>query len=79
MWNEAMHPMGWAGHGLGLFLMILFWVVVVVAAVYLLRGVLGDGRGSGPGETALEVLERRYAEGDIDEQEFQRKRADLTR
>ncbi len=79
MWSEAMHPMGWAGHGLGLVLMALFWVVVIAGAIYLLRGLAGRGSRSGPAETALQVLERRYAEGAIDQQEFERKRADLSR
>lgn len=77
-----MHPMGWggwAGHGLGLLLMILFWAVVVVGVVYLVRAIAGRDSCSGPAETALQVLERRYAEGAIDQQEFERKRADLTR
>lgn len=82
MWSEAMHPMGWGGwggHGLGLILMILFWAAVIAGAVFLVRALAGRGGRSADAETALQVLERRYAEGAIDQQEFQRKRADLTR
>lgn len=79
MWSEAMHPMGWGGHGLGLVLMVLFWAAVIAGAVYLVRALASRGSQSGPAETALQVLERRYAEGAIDQQEFERKRADLSR
>ena len=49
MWHEAMHPMGWfgwAGHGVGLILMLLFWALVIAAVVYLVRGL--SGRGARP-------------------------------
>ena len=82
MWHEAMHPMGWfgwAGHGVGLILMLLFWALVIAAVVYLVRGLSGRGARPDSAETALQVLERRYAEGAIDGQEFRSKRAELTR
>ncbi len=57
----------------------LFWIAVVAGVIVLFRS-----RGWGPRpvteprETALDVLERRYAEGAIDEDEYRRRRAVLT-
>lgn len=77
--------MGWGWHWLG---MLLFWVVpllvvIVLAAVavrYLFAG--GARIGGAPGEDrnrALEVLEERYARGDINREEYLQKRDDLKR
>ncbi|MGA7801774.1 MAG: SHOCT domain-containing protein [Gammaproteobacteria bacterium] len=59
----------------------LFSLVVVVAIVVMLRGVWrgrsGRGGDIGAGRTPREILEERYARGEIDEQEFERRRRDL--
>ncbi|WP_040727394.1 SHOCT domain-containing protein [Thiomicrorhabdus sp. Kp2] len=53
--------------------MWLFWLVVLVVIFVLLRQFtpLSDK------ETALEVLKKRYAKGEIDKQEFEEKKKDL--
>ena len=58
----------------------LFWIAVVVAVILLFRsrGPWGPRPAAEPRETALDVLERRYAEGAIDEDEYRRRRAVLT-
>lgn len=61
------------GMGLG---MILVWIVPLVLLVLLYRGYVG-GRRDRQDKTALEILEARYARGEIDQKEFQRRRADL--
>ncbi len=56
--------------------MVLFWGLVVVGIVWLVRGGLGpreDKRMS-----AMEVLERRLAEGDLTVEEYRERRAGLT-
>ncbi|MDO8472479.1 MAG: SHOCT domain-containing protein [Dehalococcoidia bacterium] len=59
--------------------MLLIPVLVIWAIVALTRGVSwsGDHGASGHGESALEVLRKRYARGDINKQEFEEKRRDL--
>lgn len=56
------------------------WVVVVLLAVWALRaaGRLHEERGHEQHLPAIEVLKRRYAEGQMDETEFQRMRTILT-
>jgi putative membrane protein len=74
--------MGWYGHGMGLggwFVMGLIWIALVGAAVWLaLRP-----RRSGPSaavdvESPEEILDRRLATGDIDEQTYAQRRSALT-
>lgn len=63
--------MGWGGLG-----MILAWVVPLVLLILLSRYFLGD-KGERRGKTALEILEERYARGEIDREEYLQRRADL--
>ena len=80
------YGMGW---GFGGLTMILFWLVPLIL---LLVGIkyLFSGRGLAPGNavppsgqpppaanSALTVLEERYAKGEIDRDEFLQKRADI--
>jgi putative membrane protein len=72
------------GYGMGLFgsiFMIAFWALILVGAFFLVkwlvkgpRGHMGDAR---PGSSALEILEERYARGEIDREEFEQKKRDL--
>lgn len=59
--------------------MVLVPILVIWAIVALVRGVSWTGGHgvSGGSESALEVLRKRYARGDINKQEFEEKRRDL--
>lgn len=63
------------GMGLGGLGMILVWVVPLVLLVLLLRRHAGGG-ALREGNTALEILETRYARGEIDQEEYRKRRAD---
>ena len=71
--------MGWFG---GIFMMI-FWVLILVGLVFLIkwliqstsRGKLEEGGGAG---RALDILKERYARGEIDKAENKTKKADLS-
>ena len=59
------------GFGGGIF-MILFWVLIFLGGVYLVKILLGGGsRTDKPRETAREVLEKRFARGEISREEFE--------
>jgi putative membrane protein len=72
--------------GFGFLLMLLFWGGVIALAVWLVSllfpGAAGhststlDGNGR-KGETALEILTKRYARGELSRQEYQQMREDL--
>ncbi|MER6300660.1 SHOCT domain-containing protein [Kitasatospora sp. NPDC001539] len=75
----------WHGPGPWILLVPLVWIAVVILVIALLRRTVwrrrGCGYGVGPGSVAehpLAVLGRRYAEGDIDAEEYRAKRAVLT-
>lgn len=79
------YGMGWGWHGFG---MMLFWlipllVVIVLAAAaikYLFSGGARTGTASREVRNqALEVLEERYARGEINREEYLQKRDDLAR
>ncbi len=79
---------------LGGLLMMAFWVVVVIGiillVVWLTRQAAGGHPGGGhpegyhaPGagpqaESALDILKKRYARGEVDKAEFEEKKKDLT-
>ena len=80
-WHPGMMDgwgMGWFG---GIF-MIVFWILIIVGLVFLIKWLVQSSRdssgGSGkPTSRALHILEERYARGEIDKQEFQDKKKDL--
>ena len=73
-----MNGPGWA-MGFGGAWMFLFWIVLIVAVVLLGRWLGSDsaGRDNRRGKTALEILEERYARGEIGKEEFDQKKRDL--
>lgn len=72
-------PIGVGGAGL---LWPLLWLVVLVGAgVLAYRSFVADEGATGPasGDSALAVLRERYARGEIDSDEFERRREQLSR
>jgi len=64
------------GMGLGGLGMILVWVLPLVLLVLLFRKFSAD-RGDAGSPSALEILEARYARGEIDREPYLKQRADL--
>lgn len=71
-----MYGFDYVGMGLGGLFMILVWVVPLVLIFLLFRYFSGD-RQARRGKTALEILEERYARGEIEQEEYLKRRADL--
>ncbi len=75
--------LGWGpGWGWG-FLALVFWILVLVGIFILFRWILRTMRvSSQPGpvrkETELDILKGRYARGEIDKEEFEQKKKDLS-
>ncbi len=77
--------MGWGGQGYGMggmsglggIIMILFWGLIIVGIVMVIR-YFTAGQGVGPsnrsGSDPLQILRERYARGEIDTQEFEERR-----
>jgi putative membrane protein len=68
--------------GLGGWWMIIIWIVVIVGIVFLVKWLVEQGRTgrqtSEKEESPLDILKKRYAKGEIDREEFERKKRDLT-
>lgn len=64
------HDMGWCGMWFGW----LFWIVIIGLVVYaLVRATTGRQQQSQPShETALDILKKRYANGDITKEQFEK-------
>jgi putative membrane protein len=76
-WSFHMHPM-WGMWGIGMMLMMLvFWAAVTAGLVVAIRWLVSQGRQS-PSDTALRILRERYARGEIDREEFEAKKRDLS-
>ena len=69
---------GW-GMGVGWFLMILFWALLILGIVYLVKMIAGGSKKEGKEETAIDILKIRYAKGEISKEEFEKIKDDLTR
>ena len=72
---------------LGLLLMLLFWVGLILLAVWLVRAIFtGDSnnrpftprRGNGTNSNALEILAQRYARGEITREQYEIMKEDLS-
>jgi putative membrane protein len=70
------------GMGFGLLAMLLFWGLLVIGAAWLVKGVFG-GNGRAPSVAGAkeasprEILDQRYARGEIAREEYERIREDL--
>ncbi len=79
-WWGGMHPMGWmwGAWGIGMMLLMLaFWGVVIVGLVLGIRWLVSQGKDS-RSDSALEILRQRYARGEINKDEFEAKKRDLS-
>jgi putative membrane protein len=70
----------WDGYGMGAWWfvvmtvsMVLFWGLIIVAIVALVRYLARTGRGEQGVGAAEEILAERFARGDIDEEEYRRR------
>lgn len=73
-WTGCFGGTGWGmGYG-GPIMMILFWAVVIGGGVFLFRWLAEQSKG---GKTAMQILQERYARGEIDKTEFDARKRDL--
>ena len=71
------------GLGYGLFgwlMMLLFWILIIVGVVLVVRWFISEGKLKGlqTEETALEILKKRYVSGEIDKEQFVTMKRELT-
>jgi putative membrane protein len=66
--------MMWGFGGFGFLWMALFWIGLILVAVWAVRG--ADERRHDPRQ-ALDILEERFARGELDTEEFVARRREL--
>jgi putative membrane protein len=83
-WGHGPGMMDW-GYGIGWFgpiMMGIFWILIIVAIIFLIRWLIASSSFKSHGlkseESAIEILKRRYARGEINKEEFLEKKKDLT-
>lgn len=75
-WDHMGQYGGWMG--IGWIFMLLFWVVLILAIVLVVKWVAKPPSPPGPREkTPLDILDERYARGEIDQAEYEQKKGDL--
>lgn len=65
------------GFGFGGGFMWIFWILIIVAIVALFRGISGSGTGAPSSETPMGILRKRFANGEITDEEFEHRRKEL--
>jgi putative membrane protein len=72
------------GFGFGGIFMILFWIVIIGLGVWLVSRLTSSANSQPPSnsatspESALDILKKRYARGEITQEQYQAMRRDLT-
>ncbi len=67
---------GW-GMGLGFIFMLLFWGLVILGIAALIRLLMTSSSRGPRDKTPLEIVQERYARGEIDREEYEQKKRDL--
>jgi putative membrane protein len=70
VWGGGLFGWGW-----------LFWIVILVAAVWIIVRVVSNrsyrGESGGGQESAMDILKKRYAKGEITKEQYDQMKKDL--
>jgi putative membrane protein len=82
MWcAEHMFGLGWGGWLLGGLMMLLFWGGLIALVFFTVRAFSSRdrhrGRSTGPEESSVDILKKRYARGELSKEEYETIRHDL--
>ena len=74
-WNGFV---GW-GMGFGFIFMLLFWGLIILGIAALIRWLMTQSSPNrvSRDKTPLEIVQERYARGEIDREEYEQKKRDL--
>lgn len=66
------------GYGFGGLFMIVWWVLIIIGIVMLVKWLANSKGLRGGNSKALDTLNERYARGEIDEQDYKQRKSDLS-
>ncbi|MBL7074457.1 SHOCT domain-containing protein [candidate division KSB1 bacterium] len=69
-----MHWLGWGG---GWFMIAIWWALIIVGIFFLVKWVNTQRSQSTKADSALEILKKRYARGEITQEEFEQIKKDI--
>lgn len=73
-----MHGVGYGMGIWGILIMVLFWGLLIAGIAWLVKTAVVSGGGAGSnGGNAVDILERRFARGEITREEFKQMKKDL--
>jgi len=79
-WGWGWTNMFGFGGFFAMFMMVAFWALVIAGIVLAVRALSGTGTAIGSSTErgrAMEILQERYARGEIDKEEYESKKRDL--
>jgi len=77
MMMDGLESMGWWGMGFGWIFMFLWWGLIVLGIVALVRWLLLSAGDTGTGGDAMNILRQRFAKGKIDQDQFEQLRREI--
>jgi putative membrane protein len=57
--------------------MLIFWVLAILGIVFIVRTAVPSGKGLEHTEAPLDILKKRYAQGESTKEEFEKVKDDL--
>ena len=58
-------------------MMFVWWFLIIALVVFAVRSLINANQNSNNKETPMEILKRRYASGEIDQEEFNKRKKEL--
>jgi len=64
-------------HFFGGWMMIIWWILIIALVVVVIRALMKKTHKQDANETPMDILKRRYANGEIDKEEFEERKREL--